>query len=177
MRRCRGAWRSAEFTETISSELTSLYKCLFMVLHLFSNLVFFSKLSATGSCPIVSAGNKCTLADVVTCSSISFPWESNFKIDLKRHITFWQGGSSFRLRLLICLFKDFHNLALLSPAIRLQVWNFIFWLERNIWANSWDHCSQEFFPFSSAEFFMCHKKHYMEPLGVSQGIREVIDIN
>lgn len=68
----QGAWKSAESIETVSLELTN-YKCLFVVLHHFSHLVFFGKLSATWSHPAVSAGNKCTLLGVVTCNSIFFP--------------------------------------------------------------------------------------------------------
>lgn len=41
-----------------------LYKGLFVVLYHFSNLVFFGKLSATWSHPVVSVGNKCTLSGV-----------------------------------------------------------------------------------------------------------------
>lgn len=120
--RCRWAWKSTGATEITSLELTNLYKYLFMILHLFSNLVFFSKHSATWSHPVVSAGNKCTLADVVTHSSIFFLWESHFKSDLKGHITFWQGSSFTRLCLLIYLCKDFpcpSNLTLFSLAIQL----------------------------------------------------------
>lgn len=69
----QGARKSAESIETISLELTnftdvSLWHCI--ILAIWS---FFGKLSATWSHPVVSAGNKCTLLGVVTCSSIFFP--------------------------------------------------------------------------------------------------------
>lgn len=62
----QGAWKSAASTETPSLEWTNPYHVYLWCCIFFSNSAFFSKLSATWSCPIVSAGSNCTLADVVT---------------------------------------------------------------------------------------------------------------